>query len=90
MCILECFGSGDAWNKEIDRILWVKEKCKVLSGDMESIGVYTAATRLKVPVLGIRVMSDNELLNESYERDTAAEAQKIALEITKKYIGAKK
>ena len=57
---------------------------------MESIGVYTAATRLKVPVLGIRVMSDNELLNESYERDTAIEAQKIALEITKKYIGAKK
>lgn len=87
---MACFGSGDAWNKEIDRILCLKEKCKVLSGDMESIGVYTVANKMNVPVLGIRVMSDNELLNESYERDTAIEAQRIALEVVKKYIGAKK
>ena len=53
---------------------------------METIGVYQAACRMKIPVMGIRVISDNEILNEEYDRETAIEAQKITLEIVKKYI----
>lgn len=79
-------GSGDCWNKEIDRIDWIQEKTNISCADMESIGVYSVANRLKVPVLGVRVMSDNELLKEEYDRDTSVEAQRITLEVIKKYI----
>ena len=54
---------------------------------METIGGYQAACRMKTPVMGIRVISDNEILNEEYDRESAIEAQKITLEIVKKYIG---
>lgn len=79
-------GSGDCWNKEIDRIDWINHKTNASCADMESIGVYSVANQLKVPVLGIRVMSDNELLKEEYDRETSIEAQRMTLEIAKKYI----
>ena len=79
-------GSGDCWNKEIDRIDWICEETNISCADMESIGVYSVANRLNVPVLGIRVMSDNELLQEEYDRETSIEAQRITLEIMKKCI----
>lgn len=74
------------WNKETDRIMWLKEHTGVVCGDMESIGAYTACNKFNVPILGIRVMSDNEILDEEYDRDTSIEAQKITLELVKKYI----
>lgn len=79
-------GSGDCWNREVDRIDWIHNKRKVDCAEMESIGVYTASHELNVPILGIRVMSDNELLQEAYDRETSIEAQRITLEVAKKYI----
>ena len=74
------------WNRDTDRIMWVKEHTGAICADMESIGAYTVCNKLNVPILGIRVMSDNEILNEEYDRETAIEAQKITLEFVKKYI----
>lgn len=79
-------GSGDCWNKEVDRIDWLYKKTNISCADMESIGVYSVAHKLNVPVLGVRVMSDNELLQEEYDRETSIEAQRITMEIAKKYI----
>lgn len=79
-------GSGDCWNREIDRIDWIYKKTNIACADMESIGVYSVANRLNIPVLGIRVMSDNELLQEEYDRETSIEAQRITLDVVRKYI----
>ena len=83
-------GSGDIWNKEIDRIIQLNEKEKILCEDMESISAYTVANRLNVPVVGIRVMSDNERLQEEYERTAGLESQRFTLEIVKEVIRRQK
>lgn len=80
----ETLGSGDCWNKEADRLDWIYQNTGAICADMESIGTYTVANKFKVPVLGLRVISDNELLNELYNRDTSIEAQRITMEIIKK------
>ncbi len=79
-------GSGDVWDNEIDRIKWFNEKYNILCEDMETISSYTICNKYNIPVLGIRVISDNELTKEEYERTSAIEAQKYALEICKKLI----
>lgn len=79
-------GSGDAWDKEADRIVWINKKTGAISADMESIGAYTVANKYKVPVIGIRIISDNYILNEDYERDVAYGAQEFVIELIKKII----
>ena len=79
-------GSGDVWNKEADRILWLNEKLDVISADMESIGTYTAANKYNVPVIGIRTISDNSIIKEDYERTVAHAAQEFVIKLVDKII----
>ena len=79
-------GSGDSWNKEVDRIIWLNEKTGAVSADMESIGTYTVANKYNIPVIGIRIISDNAILNENYERNVAHGAQEFVTELIKKII----
>lgn len=64
-------GSGDVWNKEIEFIDWLHENLQTLCEDMESAGVYKIANSFNVPVIGVRVISNNELLGEPYDRNSA-------------------
>ena len=70
-------GSGDIWNREIDRILWFHEKYGTLCEDMESIAIYTAANQFDIPVIGIRIISNNEILGETYERNLGKKSQEF-------------
>ena len=79
-------GSGDVWNQETDRILWLNKELKTISADMESIGAYTIADKYNVPVIGIRVISDNSMLEEDYERNVAHGAQEFVFELVKELI----
>ncbi len=80
-------GSGDIWNQETDKILWLNEKYGTLCEEMEGIAVYSIANDFEIPVLGIRVISNNEILEEPYDRNTALKSQeftyKLILEIVK-------
>ena len=82
-------GSGDCWNKELDRIEYLVNQTGIVCADMETIGAYSVADKFNTPVLGIRVISDNEILQETYDRETSIEAQRISIEIVKKYIAKK-
>ena len=62
-------GSGDAWNNEIDRLLFLNEKYQVLCEDMESIATYTLANQCNIPVISIKMISDNSLIGEEYNRE---------------------
>ena len=53
---------------------------------MESISSYTVATRFNIPIIGIRIISNNEMLNEDYEPDSAVECQKFVYKIAQKFI----
>ncbi len=77
-------GSGDVWDNEIDRIKWFNERYDVLCEDMETISTYTVCKKLDVPVIGIRIISDNEITKEKYDKNIAIELQKYVLEIVNK------
>lgn len=68
---------------EADRIMFLHKKYGILCEDMESISVYTISNLYNVPVISIRVISNNEILNEEYERDLGIESQKIVKELIK-------
>lgn len=79
-------GSGDIWNREKDKIMYLNQKHNVLCEEMEGIAVYTIAQNYNIPVLGIRIISDNEILAEEYDRNLGLECQKFVYEILKEVI----
>lgn len=76
-------GSGDIWNKECDWMLHLNEKYHILCEDMEGIAVYTIANQYHIPAIDIRVISDNELLKEEYDRNISLKAQKFMINLLK-------
>lgn len=79
-------GSGDVWNREVDRIMMLNKKYDTLCEEMEGISVYTVANNFNIPVIGIRIISNNEILGESYERSTGRKSQEFTYELIKKII----
>lgn len=74
-------GSGDVHNREVDRILWINNIFKNYCEDKESIGIYSVCNKFNVPCVGIRIISNNEILLEELEKETATELQKILVNI---------
>lgn len=62
-------GSGDVWNREIDRIFYLNQQYDILCEDMESIATYTIANCQNIPVISIKMISDNSLIGEEYNRE---------------------
>lgn len=79
-------GSGDIWNCEKDKIMYLNQKHDVVCEEMEGIAVYTVAGNYNIPVVGIRVISDNEMLEEEYDRNLGLECQKFVYEVVKEFI----
>lgn len=76
-------GSGDIWNSECDWLIKLNEKYNILCEEMEGIAVYTIANQYKIPVIDIRVISDNEILKEEYERQVSIRAQEFTINLLK-------
>ena len=76
-------GSGDAFNREVDRINWISGKFDSLCEDMESIGVYSACQQFNVPCIGIRIISNNEITDEELDEEQAINLQKMLLDLLK-------
>lgn len=79
-------GSGDVWNREIDRIKWINKKLKTSCEEMEALSVYKIANMNNIPVLAIKVISNNEILQEKYDTLTANACQEFVYEYIKEYI----
>lgn len=79
-------GSADEWNKEIDRILWLNETFGTSVEEMETASAAQVATAYGVPFLGIRVLSNNEVHKEEYNRNTGENCQEYVMEVVKAYI----
>ncbi|MBP3597118.1 MAG: 5'-methylthioadenosine/S-adenosylhomocysteine nucleosidase [Clostridia bacterium] len=75
--------SGDVWNREIDRILYLNKEYKTLCEEMETAGVYKIANSFEIPVITIRIVSNNEILKEEYEPQIAEKCQKLIYEFVK-------
>ena len=79
-------GSGDVWNAEKDRLLWLCQNYNVLCEDMETIGTYQIGQNFNIPTIGIRILSDNLLLGEDYDKSVGKEGQKFVYTFIKELI----
>ena len=73
-------GSGDIFNQEFDRIMWLSSRHSTMCEDMETFSVYSVCNRFNVPCIGIRIISNNALLNNVYNKNVAYSLQKELLE----------
>lgn len=78
--ILGILGSGDVWNREWEFITWLHENMGTHCEDMESQAMYKVAQEFAVPALGLRIISNNELLEEEYNPEIGKNLQEYILE----------
>ncbi len=76
-------GSGDVFNREHDRIRWLRARLGEDCEDMESFASCFICHRMGVPWAGARIISNNELTGEPYRRETGEELQRFLLEVLK-------
>lgn len=62
-------GSGDVWNREVDRINYLNKEYKIICEDMEGIAIYQLANKFNIPTISIKIISDNSLIGEGYNRN---------------------
>lgn len=74
----DVLGSGDVWSKTKDEIAYRHGCTGAVSESMECTGAYMAANSLGVPLVSVRVVSNNELLGEVYDPDSGKIAQRFA------------
>ncbi len=79
-------GSGDIWNRQIDMLLKLNRKYKMLCEDMEAISVYTIANKYEIPAISIKVVSDNIVLGEEYERNISDISQIFTIKMIESLI----
>ena len=72
-------GSGDVFYREIDRILWLRQRAGECCEDMESAAAYEVCARFSVPCVGVRIISNNELTGEPYQRTVGEQLQHFVL-----------
>ena len=82
-------GSGDVWNREVDRILYLNSNYGIIVEDMESIAIYSIASRYGIPVIAIKIISDNSLIGEEYNREVGIYLQNFIYEYLKKLTNKK-
>ena len=69
-----------------DKLKFLDEVHNVSCEDMEAIAIYTVAKSYKIPVLSIKIMSDNELLGEEYEPKVGLYVQEFCYKVINKMI----
>lgn len=72
-------GSGDVWNSEVDRLLFLSDKYGVVCSDMECVSVYIVCNNFNVPAISLKVVSDNIILGEDYDREVSNNMENILL-----------
>ena len=77
-------GSGDVWNKEVDRILMLNEKYQTLCEEMEGYAIAKVANTYEIPMINIRAISNNEVLGEKYIREVGIYSQEFTLKLIEK------
>lgn len=79
-------GSADIWNREKDKLKYLADVHGVSCEDMELISIYTIAKNYNIPAVGIKIMSDNELLGEEYEPAVGKYVQEYTYKVLKKLV----
>lgn len=76
-------GSAHQWNREIDRLEWLRQTYGTDTEDMESAYAAAVAYAFRIPFLSIRVVSDNEFHSPEFIRETGAECAAFVLDLVR-------
>jgi adenosylhomocysteine nucleosidase len=80
-------GTSDVWNDELDRIARFHREYGTLVEEMETASAAQVASLLEVPLLGIRVVSDNITNGGAYDPKTGEACEDYVYQVVKAYIG---
>lgn len=80
-------GSSDVWNREVDRILWFHKTYETIIEEMESSAVGQIAKAFNIPFVGVRVVSNSDVVGETYTPEVAINCQEYVYEGVKTIIG---
>ncbi len=73
-------GSGHQWNREMDRIEWLRKTYGSDVEDMESTYVAAVAYAFRIPFLSVRIVSDSEFYSPRFIRETGGECAEFVLD----------
>lgn len=77
--------TSNAWTKRKSAIRRLNKQFNSLCEEMETTAVAQICYDYKVPFLGVRIISNNELTGEPYDRNVGELCQGFALEIARQY-----
>ena len=79
-------GMRDLFSREADRILWLAEKFHTCCEEMETAAVFQICRAFGIPCAALRVISNNELLGDAFDEQTAARLQEHIWELARGYL----
>lgn len=65
---LGVIGSSDVWDKEHDKLVMFRNDYGIIAMDMECISVYQISNMFNIPSISVKVVSDNSILDEEYDK----------------------
>jgi adenosylhomocysteine nucleosidase len=80
-------GSSEIWNSEIDRIQRFHDQFGTTAEEMETASAAQIAGLFEIPLLGIRVVSNNITNGGTYDARTGEACQEYVYDVVKAYIG---
>lgn len=78
--------SCDAWNNQVDRMLYLYETFGSSCEEMETNAVAQVCKTYDIPFLGVRILSNTGIHGESFDWKTGAACQSYVLNVAKQYI----
>jgi len=78
--------SSDAWLDTIDYVCFLNEKYGTSCAEMETVAAAQICQNADIPFIGIRVISDNAMLDDKYDPHSATIAQDFVLLVVENYI----
>ena len=82
-------GSSEVWNSELDRIQRFHDEFGTTAEEMETASAAQIGGLLRIPVLGIRVVSNNIMNGDAYDTKTGEACQEFVLDVVKAYIAGR-
>lgn len=79
-------GSGDIFSKEHDRIEYIHSLFGELCEDMESIAAFKVCELFGIDRLAVRIISNNELIDGSFEYGVCGEMQRFVIDFVERMI----
>lgn len=70
-------GSGDIWNKNKKKIEFLNKKYGIICEEMECVSIYKVSNLYDIPVISIKGISNNEVLEEKYESHVREKTSRV-------------